>query len=222
MSRPTTISTQQILDAARRVFLERGLQRTSTAEIAHRAHVSEGSIFNRFASKAALFRAAMDPPRAPIDSILARVGRGDLRSNLRAIARESIAFLEQVLPRLMMHWSNRGRGDMPLPGRAPLSVMRTYARFFRAEAALGRLRTTRPQVTARMFMGALWSFCFLRTVAGDRSMAPATFAAGLVDQLLDGIGVPLSGEPERGARRPEARHSRATCRPARRRAAVQP
>jgi hypothetical protein len=41
MARPVTISDEQILDAARAVFTEKG-PRATTAEIAERAGVSEG------------------------------------------------------------------------------------------------------------------------------------------------------------------------------------
>ncbi|MCU1279386.1 MAG: Transcriptional regulator, TetR family protein, partial [bacterium] len=58
MARPTTISDESILEAARAVFLEHGLAAT-TAEVAKRAGVAEGSIFKRFATKAELFKAAM-------------------------------------------------------------------------------------------------------------------------------------------------------------------
>ena len=51
MARPTVIRDEQILDAARIVFLERGVLAT-TAEVAQRAQVSEGSLFKRFKTKA--------------------------------------------------------------------------------------------------------------------------------------------------------------------------
>ena len=58
MARPTVIRNEAILQAARDVFLERGILATS-AEVAQRAGVSEGSLFKRFKTKADLFRAAM-------------------------------------------------------------------------------------------------------------------------------------------------------------------
>jgi len=54
MARPTVIRDETIIDAAREVFLERGFGAT-TAEVAVRAGVSEGSIFKRFNSKVDLF-----------------------------------------------------------------------------------------------------------------------------------------------------------------------
>ncbi|MEO6418509.1 MAG: helix-turn-helix domain-containing protein, partial [Polyangiaceae bacterium] len=56
--RPPTISDDRLLEAAREVFLARGI-RATTAEVAERAHVSEGTIFHRYKTKDALFSAAM-------------------------------------------------------------------------------------------------------------------------------------------------------------------
>ena len=46
---------QQILDAAREVFTERGFARATTAEIARTAGIAEGTIYNYFGSKRDLF-----------------------------------------------------------------------------------------------------------------------------------------------------------------------
>ena len=48
---------ERILDAARRLFLERGLSGVSVEEIAREAHASKGTIYARFATKEALFAA---------------------------------------------------------------------------------------------------------------------------------------------------------------------
>jgi len=47
MARPPVITEERILDAARGVFLKKGI-RATTAEVAKRAGIAEGSIFNRF------------------------------------------------------------------------------------------------------------------------------------------------------------------------------
>jgi AcrR family transcriptional regulator len=50
---------KRILDVTARVFLERGYERASTAEIARRAHTSKQTLYNLFPSKAALFVAVI-------------------------------------------------------------------------------------------------------------------------------------------------------------------
>src|SRR3954463_6836410 len=100
MARPVSIKDETIIAAAREVFLERGIQAT-TAEVAERAGVSEGSVFKRFKSKVDLFRAAMgDQIHDPewIREIAGRVGKGDVRDHLIAIGTEVIAFFRRLMP----------------------------------------------------------------------------------------------------------------------------
>src|SRR5580692_12868367 len=107
MARPVSIKDETIIDAARAVFLERGIQAT-TAEVAGRAGVSEGSVFKRFKSKGELFRAAMGDrlvEPAFLQSLGARVGVSEVRDNLFAFGMEMIAFFRELLPMMMMAWS---------------------------------------------------------------------------------------------------------------------
>ncbi len=52
--RPITLTDDDLLDAARAVFLARGVDATTT-EIARRARISESVIFHRYKTKEALF-----------------------------------------------------------------------------------------------------------------------------------------------------------------------
>ena len=186
MARPPSISNQQILDAARAVFLAHGLSKASTVEIARRAGVSEGSIFNRFPTKDILFQAAMDEAQPPALTLSRFVGQGDVRKNLNRITVESIHFLGQLLPKLMMCWSERELAGGTRVRTRPRQVLHALTRFFKEEKALGRLAGD-PEIAARIFMGAVWNYCFLQTVTGDRSMSVQTFARRLVAGLWRGI-----------------------------------
>jgi AcrR family transcriptional regulator len=196
MARPARISNQQILKAARAVFLAHGLAKASTVEIARRAGVSEGSIFNRFPTKSLLFQAAMDEPLPPALTLDALVGRGDVRRNLVRITVASVQFLRQLLPKLMLSWSERQRGRHRTVRARPREILRALTRFFQAETSRGRVAGD-PEVTARIFMGSVWNYCFLHTVAGDRSLSVPTFARRLVAGLWQGIAP---------ARRPRRTH----------------
>ncbi len=71
MGRPTILSDEKILSAARRVFLERGI-RATTAEVAREAGVAEGSLFKRWKTKHALFFAALATGRRGTGVLCAR------------------------------------------------------------------------------------------------------------------------------------------------------
>src|SRR5215210_1575315 len=51
---------EQILEAATRVFAEKGFRRATTREVAREAGVSEGTIYNYFEDKDALLMAILD------------------------------------------------------------------------------------------------------------------------------------------------------------------
>jgi AcrR family transcriptional regulator len=186
MARPPSISNQQILDAARAEFLAHGLTKASTVAIARRAGVSEGSIFNRFPTKDALFRAAMDEAQPPALALDGYVGQGDLRQNLIRITVESVHYLNSLLPKLMLRWSERELGPKAKVCTRPREILRALTAYFKAEKALGRVGGD-PPIIARMYMGSVWNYCFMLAVAGRRSMSVKTFAERLVAGLWQGI-----------------------------------
>jgi len=186
MARPPSISNQQILDAARAMFLAHGFTKASTVDIARRAGVSEGSIFNRFATKDDLFRAAMDEAQPPAFTLDRYVGQGDLGKNLIRITVESVHYLSSLLPKLMLRWSEREFATKANVCSSPREILRALTAFFKAEKALGRVGGD-PPIIARMFMGSVWNYCFLQTVAGDKSMSAKTFAERLIAGLWQGI-----------------------------------
>src|ERR1700721_1458719 len=102
MARRATITDEQILQAARTVFLEEGFN-APTSRIASLAQVSEGSIFKRFITKESLFFAALEIPERPEwHDVLERAsGCGDAKSNLTAICVQILNHLVSVMPRIL-------------------------------------------------------------------------------------------------------------------------
>lgn len=199
MARPVTVQTEQILEAARAEFLEKGYNKATTASIASRAGVSEGSLFKRFAGKAQLFCAAMD---ISIFELLAtlpdRIGRGDVRDNLRQLILDLIRHLEQALPKIMMMWSQRAlfeNGHPPLDS-PPLRILAALTDFFRREMQLGRMRVSDPEIVARLLMGASWNYCMLNIISTKRpAWSREDYAAAVLDQLWNGLALPSPVAP---------------------------
>ncbi len=75
MARRTKEDAQEtrnsILDAAERVFFEKGVSRTSLADIAQVAGVTRGAIYWHFANKGDLFTAMFDRVLLPLDELKA-------------------------------------------------------------------------------------------------------------------------------------------------------
>jgi AcrR family transcriptional regulator len=197
MARPPKIKDEEILLAARAVFLEHGI-RATTAQVAERAGIAEGSIFNRFPTKGALFQAAMRPDLeepAWAQLLLERTGQGDVVENLVEIGTQVIDFLRQIIPIMMMSWSNPHRDGGVLPAALrgnnppPLVAMRRLVAFFSAEVRAGRLRSSDPELMARVFLGSMQNYVFFEVLLRASDMMPlpaATYVRGVVDLLWKG------------------------------------
>lgn len=195
MARPATIRDETILEAAREVFLSRGVQGT-TAEVAERAGVSEGTLFKRFRTKDELFRAAMtaQPQDVPwIRSLPGRVGRGDVQETLVDLGLEMVDFFRLILPLMMMTFSNpstKEAGPFPRPNPPPLVALGKLTEYFRAEVALGRIRAPSPEIAARAFMAGLHSFVMMQMVLKGHPqtmMEDREFVRGHVALLWSGL-----------------------------------
>jgi TetR/AcrR family transcriptional regulator, acrAB operon repressor len=68
------ITREQLLDAAEKVFRERGVTRTSLAEVATAAGLTRGAVYWHFKDKAALFTAMCERATLPLDAMLAATG----------------------------------------------------------------------------------------------------------------------------------------------------
>lgn len=202
MPRPISIKDETIIEAARAVFLERGFAAT-TSEVAERAGVSEGTIFNRFRSKIELFHAAMRPQFEALDwtaTLPERVGQGDMREQLLEIAGAAVDFMRRLMPLMMMSWSNAGANGLPevltQPNPPPLRALKRISAYFEAEIRLGRLRRHDPEILARVFMGAVQQYVFFELVMKAQDELPLplpTYLRSFVALLWDGC------DPDRSA-----------------------
>ncbi|MEO6953954.1 MAG: helix-turn-helix domain-containing protein [Polyangia bacterium] len=196
MGRPTTISDPQILDAARAVFLERGIAAT-TAEVARKAGVAEGSIFKRWPTKQALFYAALTPDTeepAWLQTLALRAGRGDMVATLTDVAMEAIGFFRTLLPLFMMCWSNPSSTGLAtpldIPNSKPVRILKKLAGYFEAEMSAGRMARRDAEVVARTFIGAIQNFAFLELLDRNHEELPLPaemFVRSLVHLLWHGV-----------------------------------
>lgn len=195
MTRPRTITDEEILDTARQVFLEKGASAT-TSEIARRAGISEGTIFKRFPTKHDLFLAAIGvKEREGWGTVLEQqAGEGTVQGNLTGLANAMIDFFRDVVPRVMlmcqqgMEHPHKGFFNGPRsPARRNFGALINY---LKEEMDLGRLDTqTDPELIARIIGGSCWNFAFHESM-GNEVFAPLTrqeFAEQLVQTLWRGL-----------------------------------
>jgi AcrR family transcriptional regulator len=175
VARTTTITTEQILEAARAVFLEHGVNAT-TVEVANRAGISSASIFKRYPTKDALFLAAMSeapPERVWTPELEAAVGHGDPRADLTLIARRIAAYTSHVIPRLMLMRSMGTPGALPSPPRATEDFV-AMTGYFGREMALGRIARGDPTIPALALFHAVAGFALSQTVQSSEVLFNTT------------------------------------------------
>jgi AcrR family transcriptional regulator len=195
MARKASITDERILEAARWVFLRKGIAGT-TAEVAQFAHIAEGTVYSRFPTKQALFRAAMQP-KFEEPEWLAALGTGPAGNPRQALAEaafQALTFFRRIIPSVIMMWSNeREKGRLPEPLRGsdplPLKALGRITSWFQQGMASGRMRRQDPEVLARVFLGSMQSYAFFELLlrAHGREVFDADrYLEGFVDQFWQG------------------------------------
>ncbi|BAZ25411.1 TetR family transcriptional regulator [Kalymmatonema gypsitolerans NIES-4073] len=190
MARIPKITNEQILEAAREVFLEKGFS-GSTLEIAARSGVSEASIFKRFSTKEELFFTAMGIPETLVwvNELETLVGKGNLKENLIQICLRILEFHREVMPRVMMLQS-RGKIPTPeIPKPKLIQHVNALTAFLEREMKQGRLRPCDPKTLAHLLLGSLMNYVLSEHIGIQVSM-PTTeqeFVQCLVEILWQGI-----------------------------------
>ena len=90
------VTRYQLLDAAETVFNEKGVARTSLAEIATAAGVTRGAIYWHFKNKADLFHAMMERVKMPIDEMVDKLKAEQLNDPLACLRTVALSVLLRV------------------------------------------------------------------------------------------------------------------------------
>lgn len=178
---------EQILHAAAEAFLEHGAA-ASTALIAKRAGVSEGILFKRFKTKEALFEAALTSEMESDQwqqTLLASVGKGTPRSNLKKAILALFDKLQRLIPKLMILEGQGRRRPFPSGAKAPpLEDAKAITTYLKREVKNGRLRLDRPELHAHEIVGAVVHCTMLRHRHQTEIGSPEQWAGHLADVHL--------------------------------------
>lgn len=186
MARPQSISDEEILAAARVIFLNKGISGT-VEEVAERCHVGVATIFRRFPTKQALFIAAMDAVNESewnrfLASRTERSGK-DARSDLVELARTMLEVARKMVPLIMMKMSNPTVGWDEKRARRVMVVIRQLTDFFEAQIATRRVVDVDPRVLSRVWLGAIRHIVMFEMLGGPLvdDLTTDEFIEGLVD-----------------------------------------
>ena len=187
---------EQILDAAMRVFAQKGFIKATNKNIADEAGITPGLIYHYFDNKEAVLKAIIEE-RSPIQvirSLPAHVLEMPLDSFLRFLVRQVLAVVEgeqfvqliRVFLPEVVHNPEIG----PLAVNMLHRVLDFIGDYFTAKAERGELRSADPALTAQVFVGSMMGFVLRRQVIRDPGALQLTheqIADAIVDTVLKGL-----------------------------------
>jgi len=195
MGRKKTISDADLLAVAREVFVKEGFA-ASTKEIARRAAVSEGVLYQRFATKDELFFAAMIPPPADLGRIFRQPGRKG-RKLIEELTLAMLEFSRQALPVMLPLMMHPGFRLEDLAGRHPESpifvLRREIGPFLQREREAGRLGPVDMRGASLLVWSLAQSLAFFEKLGAHHGK----FEPEIVQSAIDCIWTGLAPKPRR-------------------------
>jgi AcrR family transcriptional regulator len=183
MGRRARIHREQVLAAARELFVARGFEGTTLAAIAAALGVSPAALLRHAPTKQALFEAAMAPGadgiRVPLEFLAeVDVARRDPAEVLREIGARFVPFIEEKLGETIVLWLRSNvlaaatslealpllfdRDRHPTPPERALALVEGY---FRRARRAGRLELADPRAAAVALLASLHSYVALHRLA---------------------------------------------------------
>jgi AcrR family transcriptional regulator len=195
-NRSTTIET--VLAAAEEVFADQGLHAAHMGDIASRAGVSVGTLYNHFKDREALLAGLLEARRAELldqlDEVM-RAARGrSATETLRTMVETMLVhksrhrkFMQILLQGEIGRYENTFPSACHMPGATLLEIHGRVEKVVRQGIKDGSLRPDVEGVAPMILMGMVRSLAIrdaLRPAHGD----PVTDAAELFDFFLKGAG----------------------------------
>ncbi|MBZ5727541.1 MAG: TetR/AcrR family transcriptional regulator [Acidobacteriia bacterium] len=202
MGRTRTITDAELLEVAREVFVTAGFG-ASTKEIARRAGISEGVIYQRFATKDELFFAAMIPPPADLSQIFRQArlkGRALVEQLTLAMIEYSRASLPVLLP-LMLHPRFQFEEFARRHPESPLFFLRReLMQVLLREREAGRIGDVDPGGAALLVWSTAQTIAFFERLGAHDGKFDPEIIRRTVQCLWDGLKPPR--QPRRHNRTP--------------------
>ncbi|MEE9386146.1 MAG: TetR/AcrR family transcriptional regulator [Nannocystaceae bacterium] len=184
--RPRTFSDQELLETARRCFLERG-PGVSTGVIAAELGVSQAAVFKRFPTKQALMLRALAPPAKPgwVEELERGPDERPVKEQLRAHLGRIDAFFSEIIPCMaVLSAAGFEKKDVcaSYDEPPPVKAHRALSTWLEALEAQRRTDLPSPRSAATIILGALQARHMLRYMLGPA--APAT-SPNYLDDIVD-------------------------------------
>jgi AcrR family transcriptional regulator len=182
--------SEQIIDAALRVFAHKGFTKATNKDIAHEAGITPGLIYYYFESKEALFQALIErrSPLQLLSSLPEQAPDMPVEPFLRFMLGQILAFVEGeqfvgliriILPELI-HSDNLylSQTMTSIFGRV-IEIIRVY---FAGKVQIGELRPLDAALTAQLLLSCVIGFILRRQIIRDPLALALTH-----EQIIDAI-----------------------------------
>ena len=177
---------RQILNAAAKVFAEKGYQRATVKEVAALAGVAPGTIYLYFKNKRDLLLAIADQLIGQAwEQTQAQMTHADAESYIAAVLENTLHFVRQNKSLIQALMTEIWTDDL-LQGRffdqilSP--IFRTGASYLQTNVAVGNARSCQVEIVIPTIAGSLIVLSMLRALATDQFLADYS-DADLVEEL---------------------------------------
>ncbi|MFN3420962.1 MAG: TetR/AcrR family transcriptional regulator [Armatimonadota bacterium] len=194
---------EQIVEAAAKLFSEKGFEGTSIDDIAEACGVAPGLIYHYFDSKADILRALIERKSflPKMAEILKAPPKATVEETLTELAQAMWEMLEERREMaLMMHGEmQRNPEVVKVIGKVIKTGIRLLSEYLDAQKAAGKLKDDLDtEVFVRTFWGAIFEsfFAYHKLSPFVRRIPPKRLVQGLVRLLLYGAINPNQSEPK--------------------------
>jgi AcrR family transcriptional regulator len=186
---------EQIMDAALRVFAQKGFARATNREIAREAGVTSGLIYHYFDSKDALLKAIIEQrsPLQMVRDLSPQMLAMPPEALLRVIVRQMLAIVEDErfvqLLRVYLPEAMYSPDVSSLGATSIQEATRLLEAYFAAKMESGELRRENTGLSAQVVMGSVMSLVLRRQILRDPDALKYTH-----EEIVDSIvGIALQG-----------------------------
>lgn len=181
-----TDTRSKVLTAAKTVFARSGFEAATIEQIAHRANVSEASVYRLFKDKEGLVAAFMNEfaPRRAAREALER-STGDLRQDLQRFAERLLTFASEspeLLRIAIIESLTKGSLVARVRAHSPTRTLAALVTLLEPHAE--SLRIESPQEIGQAFMGMVMAFGLLAPVLQGQPVPPPKETAEKITALF--------------------------------------
>jgi AcrR family transcriptional regulator len=201
MTRPKTISDEDLLAIARKLFRAQG-HSVSTRQVAESAGISEAVLYQRFGNKDDLFFAAMAPHAPDLEKILGpETPTSEVREYLKTVVARMTDYFGEVLPlalRVITHpsFDHKSLGQSQA---APAKLQEGLTRRLSWFEGQRKLRRNAAGPTARLLISISHDWALGGVMSGRADTGRRPDLEAMIDVIWKGAARPAAARPARAS-----------------------